>query len=159
MYVYVWYISDHFVIGEQDYTLSQSLIRVSSYYVADLQSQPPFKEARFGSVKKVYIICKKDVAVPEEHQRRMVAGSTVEEVRELDFADHMPMFSAPGELAGHLADVANTFAWYYHLIWTGPNLAEQFCFAVVNKHPRMEIFFKKNKPFASTISNAGHVLR
>ncbi|TVT99563.1 hypothetical protein EJB05_55054, partial [Eragrostis curvula] len=83
---------DHFVIHQQDYTLSQSLIRVSSYYVADLQSQPPFNEAHYGSVKKVYVICKKDVA----------------EVRELAGADHMPMFSTPAELAGHLADVANT---------------------------------------------------
>jgi len=38
----------------EDYTLSQSLARVSSYYVADLRGQPPFSEARYGVARKVY---------------------------------------------------------------------------------------------------------
>jgi hypothetical protein len=39
----------------------------------------------------------------------MVAGCPVAEVREITHADHMAMFSTPVELAGHLADVANTY--------------------------------------------------
>ncbi|XP_062201496.1 salicylic acid-binding protein 2-like [Phragmites australis] len=94
----------------EDYTLSQSLARTSSYYVADLQSQPPFSEARYGAVCKVYVVCKQDQAMVEPYQRQMVASCAVAEVREIADADHMAMFSAPAELAGHLADVANTFA-------------------------------------------------
>jgi pimeloyl-ACP methyl ester carboxylesterase len=94
----------------EDYTLSQSLTRVSSYYVVDLLGQPPFSEARYGAVPKVYVVCEQDQAMLEPYQRAMIAGCSVAEVREIAGADHMAMFSAPAELAGHLADVANTYA-------------------------------------------------
>ncbi|XP_066311967.1 methylesterase 7-like [Miscanthus floridulus] len=94
----------------EDYTLSQSLARVSSYYVPDLQSQPPFSEARYGAVTKVYVVCKQDQAMTEAYQHTMIASCPVAEVREIADADHMAMFSKPAELAGHLAHVANTYA-------------------------------------------------
>ncbi|KAJ1283931.1 hypothetical protein BS78_03G165100, partial [Paspalum vaginatum] len=72
----------------EDYTLSQSLARVSSYYVADLQSQPPFREDRYGAVSKVYIICEQDQAMLEAYQRAMIAGCPVKEVKEIANADH-----------------------------------------------------------------------
>ncbi|EMS47600.1 hypothetical protein TRIUR3_07262 [Triticum urartu] len=94
---------------EEDYTLCQSLARVSSYYVADQQQRPPFSAARYGAVTKVYVVAKQDMAMVEEYQRHMIAGIPVVEVREMANADHMVMFSAPDELAGHLADIANTY--------------------------------------------------
>jgi len=94
----------------EDYTLSQSLARASSYYVADLRCQPPFSEARYGAARKVFVVCGQDRALVEPYQRAMVAGCPVAEVREIAGADHMAMFSAPAELAGHIADVANTYA-------------------------------------------------
>ncbi|KAK3164522.1 hypothetical protein QOZ80_1AG0020430 [Eleusine coracana subsp. coracana] len=94
----------------EDYTLSQSLARVSSYYVADMQSRPPFTEARYGAVNKVYVLCKQDLVMVEGYQRAMVAaGCPGAEVREIASADHMVMFSAPLHLAAHLAHVANTY--------------------------------------------------
>ncbi|WVZ70106.1 hypothetical protein U9M48_018800 [Paspalum notatum var. saurae] len=94
----------------EDYTLSQSLVRVTSFYLSDLQSQPPFSEARYGEVSKVYVVCEQDQIIPEAYQRTMVAGCPVTEVREISSADHMAMFSTPVELARHLADVANKYA-------------------------------------------------
>ncbi|CAO2203699.1 unnamed protein product [Urochloa humidicola] len=95
----------------EDYTLATSLARVSSYYVGDLRAQPPFSEARYGKVRKVYVVCGQDMAMVESYQREMIAGcGGVEEVREIAGADHMAMFSRPAELAAHLADVANTYA-------------------------------------------------
>ncbi|VAH51683.1 unnamed protein product [Triticum turgidum subsp. durum] len=95
--------------SEEDYTLCQSLARVSSYYVADQQQRPPFSAARYGAVTKVYVIAKQDQAMVEEYQRQMIAGIPVAEVREMADADHMVMLSAPEELAGHLADIANNY--------------------------------------------------
>jgi hypothetical protein len=83
---------------------------VSSFYVPDLQSQTPFSESRYGAVRKVYVVCKHDLAITEAYQHTMIAGCPVEEVREIAAADHMPMFSTPAELAGHLAHVANKYA-------------------------------------------------
>ncbi|TVU34059.1 hypothetical protein EJB05_15884, partial [Eragrostis curvula] len=94
----------------EEYTLSQSLARVSSYYVADQKRKPPFSEARYGAVSKVYVVCKQDLAMLESFQRAIVAACPVAEVREIADADHMAMFSTPVELARHLADVANTYA-------------------------------------------------
>ncbi|KAL6845531.1 hypothetical protein ACP4OV_025026 [Aristida adscensionis] len=93
----------------EEYTLSQCLARTSSYYVADLKSQPPFSEGRYGAVRKVYVVCKQDLAMVEAYQRRMIEDCPVAEVREIAGADHMAMFSAPVELAAHLADVANKY--------------------------------------------------
>uniref|UniRef100_A0ACD5Z0Q2 Uncharacterized protein n=1 Tax=Avena sativa TaxID=4498 RepID=A0ACD5Z0Q2_AVESA len=95
---------------EEDYTLSQTLARVSSYYVADQQRRPPFSADRYGAVAKVYVVAKQDLAMIEEYQRKMIASIPVAEVREMEHADHMAMLSAPEELAGHLADIANTYA-------------------------------------------------
>ncbi|XP_051204793.1 methylesterase 1 [Lolium perenne] len=94
---------------EEDYTLSQSLARVSSYYVADQKQHPPFSADRYGAVSKVYVVAKQDLAMIEEYQRRMIASIPVAEVREMEDADHMAMLSKPEELAGHLADIANTY--------------------------------------------------
>ncbi|CAD6231250.1 unnamed protein product [Miscanthus lutarioriparius] len=52
----------------------------------------------------------RDQAMTEAYQQMMIAGCPVAEVREIADADHMAMFSAPAELAGHLAHVANTYA-------------------------------------------------
>lgn len=86
---------------------------MGSTYVADLQRQPPFSEGRYGSVSKVYVVVKQDLAIVEEHQRWMIANFAVTEVREMAGADHMAMLSAPEELAGHLADVAYAYAYAY----------------------------------------------
>uniref|UniRef100_A0A0D9Y8B1 AB hydrolase-1 domain-containing protein n=1 Tax=Oryza glumipatula TaxID=40148 RepID=A0A0D9Y8B1_9ORYZ len=95
---------------EEDFTLAQSLVRVGSSYVDDMRRRPPFSEARYGAARKVYVVCGQDQAIVEAYQRRMIADCPVEEVREIAGADHMAMFSAPAALAGHLADVANTYA-------------------------------------------------
>ncbi|XP_062179146.1 methylesterase 7-like [Phragmites australis] len=94
----------------EDYTLSQSLARASSFYVADLQRQAPFNETRYGAVSKMYVVCKQDLTTVEDYQRQMIAGCAVAEVREIADADHMVMFSTPAELAGHLNEIANTYA-------------------------------------------------
>ncbi|KAF0918171.1 hypothetical protein E2562_023110 [Oryza meyeriana var. granulata] len=93
----------------QDYTLGMSLVRVSSLYVDDLRQQPAFREDRYGAVRKVYVVVKHDLAIVEEHQRWMIANAEVAEVKVMDAGDHMAMLSAPVELAGHLADVANRY--------------------------------------------------
>uniref|UniRef100_A0A0D9V1Z6 AB hydrolase-1 domain-containing protein n=1 Tax=Leersia perrieri TaxID=77586 RepID=A0A0D9V1Z6_9ORYZ len=95
---------------EEDFTLARSLVRASSFYVDDMRRRPPFSEERYGAVRKGYVVCGQDEVIPEGYQRRLIAGCPVAEVREIAAADHMAMFSAPVELAGHLADVANTYA-------------------------------------------------
>uniref|UniRef100_A0A0D3EQ45 AB hydrolase-1 domain-containing protein n=1 Tax=Oryza barthii TaxID=65489 RepID=A0A0D3EQ45_9ORYZ len=93
----------------EDYTLAKSLVRASSLYVDELRRRAAFREDRYGAVRKVYVVVENDMAIVQEHQRWMVANAEVAEVRVMDAGDHMAMLSAPEELAGHLADVANTY--------------------------------------------------
>uniref|UniRef100_A0A0D9XRH6 AB hydrolase-1 domain-containing protein n=1 Tax=Leersia perrieri TaxID=77586 RepID=A0A0D9XRH6_9ORYZ len=99
-------------IHRMDITLGKSLLRVGSTFVEDLQVQKPFSEDRYGSVRKVYIICKQDKTIPEEFQRKMVengGGRPVDEVREIDGADHMAMLSAPDHVVDCIANVAEMY--------------------------------------------------
>ncbi|KAJ1283923.1 hypothetical protein BS78_03G164400 [Paspalum vaginatum] len=50
----------------EEYTLSQ---------VADLRSLPPFSEARYGAVSKVYIVCKQDRPCWRANDDRQLPGS------------------------------------------------------------------------------------
>uniref|UniRef100_A0A0E0FUA1 AB hydrolase-1 domain-containing protein n=1 Tax=Oryza nivara TaxID=4536 RepID=A0A0E0FUA1_ORYNI len=94
----------------EDVTLAGSLLRMSSMFVEDLQKQQPFTEGRYGSVRKVYVVVNQDLAIPEGFQRWMIGNSPVDEVKEIDAADHLVMLSRPDELARCLADIAESYA-------------------------------------------------
>ena len=98
----------------QDLTLGASLMRVGSMFLEDLQLQQPYSKDRYGSVRKVHIVCKEEVckedfAIVEEYQRWMIENNPVQEVKELDGADHMAMLSRPDELAQCLVDIAEKY--------------------------------------------------
>ncbi|TVU34861.1 hypothetical protein EJB05_16715, partial [Eragrostis curvula] len=93
----------------EDLTLGGSLLRVSSMFVEDLQRQQPYTQERYGSVRKVYVVCKEDYAIVEEFQRWMVENNPVDEVKEI-VADHMVMLSRPDDLVRCLEDIAEKYA-------------------------------------------------
>ncbi|XP_062223495.1 salicylic acid-binding protein 2-like [Phragmites australis] len=93
----------------EDLTLGRSLMRVSSMFVEDLQVQQPYSNARYGSVRKVYIVCTEDYCIVERFQRWMVSNNPVEEVKEIA-ADHMVMLSRPKELVKCLVEIADKYA-------------------------------------------------
>ncbi|KAM0862627.1 hypothetical protein ACQ4PT_045142 [Festuca glaucescens] len=96
--------------SSEDLTLGASLMRASSFFLEDLELQQPYSEDRYGSVRKVYIVCKEDLAIVEAYQRWMIENNPVQEVKELNGADHMAMLSRPDELAQCLADIAEKYA-------------------------------------------------
>ena len=93
----------------QDLTLAASLLRVSSMFVEDLVLQQPYTQERYGSVRKVYIVCTEDHAIVDKFQRWMVENNPVDEVKEIA-ADHVVMLSRPDELVRCLTDVADKYA-------------------------------------------------
>uniref|UniRef100_A0A0A9B7T3 AB hydrolase-1 domain-containing protein n=1 Tax=Arundo donax TaxID=35708 RepID=A0A0A9B7T3_ARUDO len=84
-------------------------MRIGSMFVEDLRVQQPYTKARYGSVRKVYIVCTEDYAIPEKFQRWMVENNPVEEVKEIA-ADHVVMLSRPNELVTCLVDIAEKYA-------------------------------------------------
>lgn len=55
----------------------------------------------FGSVRRAYIECLRDRAIPIAMQQAMIEAQPCERVMTID-SDHSPFFSAPQELADHL---------------------------------------------------------
>ncbi|XP_047061739.1 salicylic acid-binding protein 2-like [Lolium rigidum] len=93
----------------EDLTLGKSLVRIGSLFLEDLQTQPPFTKDHYGLVRKVYVVCKQDKTITEEHQRWMVANNPVDEVMEIDGADHMAMLSTPDQVVKCIIDIANRY--------------------------------------------------
>ncbi|XP_023518216.1 salicylic acid-binding protein 2-like [Cucurbita pepo subsp. pepo] len=90
----------------EDLALGLSLLRPSSLFMQDLSKANNFSKQRYGSVKKVYIVCTEDKGIPEEFQKWMIHNSGIENVMEINGSDHMPMFCKPRQLLHCLLQVA-----------------------------------------------------
>jgi len=73
--------------------------------VEPFQQQARTTPERFGTVKRAYIECLRDRAIPIAMQRAMIAAQPCDRVFTID-TDHSPFYSAPDELAAHLLALA-----------------------------------------------------
>lgn len=80
------------------------LIRPSSVFVEDLSKKRPFSKERYGSVKRVFIVCTEDKAILLDFQWWQIETIGVDEVK------HMAMLSKPHDLSKYLIEIANTYA-------------------------------------------------
>jgi pimeloyl-ACP methyl ester carboxylesterase len=79
---------------------------VAAWAIAKQRPQPvaPFATAvsippgALAGIRRFYVLCKRDRAIPTALQRRMIAENACDEVAELD-TDHTPQLSMPDELA------------------------------------------------------------
>ncbi|KAI5665888.1 hypothetical protein M9H77_15741 [Catharanthus roseus] len=94
----------------EDLELAKLLVRPSSLFVEDLSKRPNFSKEGHGSVKRAYILCHEDKAIPLDFQQWMIHNSIgVEQVKDIKDADHMAMLSKPKRVCDHLLDVAHHF--------------------------------------------------
>ncbi|XP_042493202.1 salicylic acid-binding protein 2-like [Macadamia integrifolia] len=94
----------------QDLTLAMMLMRPGSFFQEDLSKGKAFSEEGFGSVNRIYIVCKEDLAITDEFQYWMIENNPVKEVMEMKDADHMPMLSKPNELCSCLVEIGNKYS-------------------------------------------------
>ncbi|XP_047326129.1 salicylic acid-binding protein 2-like [Impatiens glandulifera] len=95
----------------QDLALGTTLLRPSSLFITDLKQANNFSEERFGFVPRVYITCKEDKAITIEYQWWMIENiGGVNEVKEMEGADHMAMLSSPDDLCLCLFGIADKYA-------------------------------------------------
>lgn len=85
--------------SDEDATLAQQ--RLIPEPAAPMMTPLRITDENFGRVRRIYIECLRDRAVPLSLQRRMQNALPCEEVRAID-ADHSPFFSAPDELTAQL---------------------------------------------------------
>jgi pimeloyl-ACP methyl ester carboxylesterase len=81
--------------------VARAFERLVPQAVEPLRQQARTTPGRFGTVKRAYIECLRDRAIPIAMQRAMIAAQPCDTVLSID-TDHSPFFSAPDELAGHL---------------------------------------------------------
>ncbi|EEF40030.1 Polyneuridine-aldehyde esterase precursor, putative [Ricinus communis] len=86
----------------EDLELGKILYRPGSFFLPDLSKAKKLSNESYGSVKKVYILCKNDKIIREEFQRWIIQYSRVQDVVEIKDSDHMPMASQPQEFCKHL---------------------------------------------------------
>ncbi|KAG9452563.1 hypothetical protein H6P81_005467 [Aristolochia fimbriata] len=90
----------------EDVTLGKMLVRPGSLYLEDLSKSPKLSTERYGSVKRVYVVCRDDKIVPEKVQLQMIGNNPPAEVILMEGSDHMPMLSKPEELCLILLNIA-----------------------------------------------------
>uniref|UniRef100_A0ACD5XB76 Uncharacterized protein n=1 Tax=Avena sativa TaxID=4498 RepID=A0ACD5XB76_AVESA len=95
----------------EDLTLAAMLVRPSRQFVDDgtMNGEEVLTAEGYGAVNRVYIVAEEDAFWSPEFQRRMASWNPGTEVRGLEGADHMPMFSKPRELADLLVEIANKY--------------------------------------------------
>ncbi|XP_038881260.1 salicylic acid-binding protein 2-like isoform X1 [Benincasa hispida] len=93
----------------EDLALGKSLVRPGSLLVEELAKAEKFTEENYGSVKKVYVICGEDKTIPKHFQKWMIQNYGIQNVMEIEGADHMPMFSKPLQVLQCLLQVAHNF--------------------------------------------------
>ncbi|KAF8088819.1 hypothetical protein N665_0529s0016 [Sinapis alba] len=97
-------------VYEKDLTLARMLVRVNPLATDNLAGTRSFSEEGYESVTRIYIVCGEDIAVPEDYQRWMINNFPVKEVMQIEYADHMAMFSRPRELCALLLEIADKYS-------------------------------------------------
>lgn len=77
---------------------------------SNLTGTRSFTEEGYGSITRVYIVCKEDKGLIEDIQRWIIDNFPVNVVMEIEDADHMLMFSKPLELCDRLLKIADKYA-------------------------------------------------
>ncbi|VVB18307.1 unnamed protein product [Arabis nemorensis] len=86
------------------------LLRVNPSVTNNLAGTRSFTEEGYGSVTRIYTVCREDNVVPDDYQRWIIKKFPAKEVMEITDADHMPMFSKPQELCACLLEIAIVIA-------------------------------------------------
>ncbi|CAA0832767.1 Methylesterase 1 [Striga hermonthica] len=95
----------------EDVTLANMLLRPSSLFIEDLSKKKyEFTKEGYGSVKRVFIVCGQDKAIPVNFQRWQIETIGVDKVMEIETADHMAMLSQPHKLCQCLLEIADNYA-------------------------------------------------
>lgn len=85
--------------------VARAIERLVPQATEPFQRQARTTQERFGSVKRAYIECLRDNAIPVAMQRAMIDAQPCERVFTID-TDHSPFYSAPEELVNRLLELA-----------------------------------------------------
>lgn len=96
----------------EDLTLAMSLLRPFRLYndAELLLKETKVTKEKYGSVRRVYIVCDQDNIMNEDFQRWMIENNPTDEVKVITGSDHMVMFSKPNELFSCLQEIVGKYS-------------------------------------------------
>ncbi|KAJ1286986.1 hypothetical protein BS78_03G395000 [Paspalum vaginatum] len=94
----------------EDLTLAMAMVKRSRRYREDETLNGMVLTAeRYGAVRRVCVVAEDDASYPADSRRRLASWNPGTEVRGLQGADHMPMFSKPREMSELLMEIADKY--------------------------------------------------
>ncbi|XP_010426589.1 PREDICTED: methylesterase 10 [Camelina sativa] len=90
----------------EDLELAMALVKPSWLYAKELGGEDLISKERYGSGKRVFIVCEGDNVLPEEIQKWMISNYEPNEVRRIEEAGHMAMLTKPQQLSQLLQEIA-----------------------------------------------------
>ncbi|KAF8015543.1 hypothetical protein BT93_H1156 [Corymbia citriodora subsp. variegata] len=96
----------------EDLTLASVLVRPLRMFPdkSRFKAEATVTTAKYGSVRRVYIVCDKDLVIKEDLQRWMIEIDPTDEVCVIPNSDHMVMFSKPLEFCSTLQQIAENYS-------------------------------------------------
>lgn len=94
---------------QEDIELAKTVVRPGKWFMKDLSKESLLTKEKFGSVNRVYIVCKEDMLIKESLQQWYIEHNPTGDVKFIAGADHMPMFSKPRELCKCLQEIAEKY--------------------------------------------------
>ncbi|POO02708.1 Methyl esterase [Trema orientale] len=97
----------------QDLVLALSLVRAVPVFNNEelVTKQLKLTKERYGSVRRVFIVCDQDHSIVEESfQRWMIERNPPHEVKVINGTDHMVMFTRPLKLFSYLGEIAEKYS-------------------------------------------------
>ncbi|MBA0652306.1 hypothetical protein Goklo_019574 [Gossypium klotzschianum] len=94
---------------KEDIELANTLLRQGKWFMKDLSKESLLSKEKFGSVDRVYIVCKDDLLMKESLQKWYIENSPTDDAKVIAGADHMAMFSKPQEVCKCLQEVAEKY--------------------------------------------------
>lgn len=74
-----------------------------------LQEKTNVTNENYGTVAKVCVVCQQDKLLKYDFQLSMAERNSINDVKVIPDADHMPMFSKPRELFAYLQEIAEIY--------------------------------------------------
>ncbi|RVX23967.1 methyl jasmonate esterase 1 [Vitis vinifera] len=95
----------------EDLTLATTLMRPTKLFRGEnLLKETTVTKEKYGTIRRVYIVCDKDNILKEDFQRWMIKNNPSDEVKVIMGSDHMPMFCKPLDLCAYLYEIVESYS-------------------------------------------------
>ncbi|XVF59503.1 hypothetical protein PTKIN_Ptkin07bG0281000 [Pterospermum kingtungense] len=91
---------------KEDLELAKTLVRPTRLFLKDLAKKSLLSGKNFGSIDRVFVLCKEDEIISEDFQRWFIENNPTKDVKVIEGADHMAMLSKPKELCQCFVEIA-----------------------------------------------------